>query len=100
MIAPGGEVVEEPLYYLPMDERIRRAVEADALISTSHEVYERLRQWEGWPRRMISRLIGVNTLVLFIAAYSILNITKSESALGVADIEKLVYALIERFESA
>ena len=83
--------------YLPIDPEMRRVVEDDRLMKEFNEILARLVKDKRWPSVTVSRSIGINSLVMFMAAYKLLNVGSNESSVKAEDMEDLIWSLIKKF---
>jgi len=83
--------------YLPIDSEMRMVVEDNYLMKEFNDILARLVKDNRWPSATVSRSIGINSLVMFMAAYKILNISENESTVQIKDMENLIWNLIEKF---
>lgn len=83
--------------YLPIDQEMRKVVENDRLMKEFSEIMTELTEDIRWPSVTVSRSIGINSLVMFMAAYKILGIRESESAVQIEDMERLIWDLIKQY---
>ncbi|MBF0519980.1 MAG: hypothetical protein HQK92_09670 [Nitrospirae bacterium] len=83
--------IAQVTHFLPIDREMRSLFENDALLERYKEILDDITLDKEWPPETISRSIGINTLVLFMAAYGLLKIKE------VTFMRELIFHLIRIF---
>ncbi|MBN1526020.1 MAG: radical SAM protein [Candidatus Omnitrophica bacterium] len=98
-ISYGGRTWEYASSYLPIDIEIRKLVENGRFLKEFDAVMDEISRDPRMPVTPIARTLGINSIVMFIAAHRLLDVKQGESKISAEGLKDLIWALIDKFQS-